>query len=219
LTFTDSNDDDITNEENYLESLGKINLETKNIEDNFRRKFLERNPGEVASQVGTELLIDVFALRNSFHTETLASYEGWIGDPLPHNPYRPRANSISATVVNRDKFFSQWNEFTHNTFVGVNWDNIVVAGGAVLGVLIENPINFSFHNSDIDVFVYGLSAEEATKKIFEVCNVINKNTGGGGHVLVSQHSVTLLGIYPFRHVQFVLRLYRWEYFFLEVVNL
>jgi hypothetical protein len=67
-----------------------------------------------------------------------------------------------------------------------------------------------FNNLDIDVFVYGLSLEEACKKIFSVCFQINKNTSGVSCLLVSQHSVTLIGIYSIRHVQFILRLYRWN---------
>ena len=66
-----------------------------------------------------------------------------------------------------------------------------------------------FHRSDIDVFVYGLSPEESSKKIQQVISHIVTVMGGGeGHILVSGHSVTLLGVFPSRHVQFVLRCYR-----------
>jgi hypothetical protein len=57
------------------------------------------------------------------------------------------------------------------------------------------------------VFIYGLSPEAASKKIKEVISTIVSNTGSG-HIIVSNHSVTLLGAYPFRHIQFVLRCYR-----------
>jgi hypothetical protein len=178
---------------------------------------LERSPTEYSSPLGTELLIDVFAERDSF-TPDEQGRESWIGDvlldshPFPTKIRRMYPETSQYTIVERATFLSQWNTFTHNAFANVNWENIFVAGGAVLGTILQNPVQHAFHNSDIDIFVHGLSAEEATKKIFEICNLINKNIGGSGHVLVSQHSVTLLGIYPFRHVQFVLRLYRWENF-------
>jgi hypothetical protein len=208
MTFTDTNVEEITNEENYKKNLGKFNFELKTVEDNFRRKFLERNPKEYSSSLGNELLINVFAERHSFKSEAMETYEGWCGDLLMDTQRNKEFDPDS--IVDRVTFLSRWNSFTHNAFTGVNWDNIFVAGGAVLGALIHSPVEHSFHNSDIDIFVHSLNAEEATKKIFEVCNVINKNVGGEGHVLVSQHSVTLLGIYPFRHVQFILRLYRWK---------
>ena len=66
-----------------------------------------------------------------------------------------------------------------------------------------------FQNSDIDMFIYGLTEEEAVKKVEEILSCICKNTKDTGHLVVSQHSITLLGVYPFRHVQIVLRLYRY----------
>ena len=65
-----------------------------------------------------------------------------------------------------------------------------------------------FHNSDIDLFIYGLTEKEAAKKVEKLLASIIKNTGDSGHLVVSQHSITLLGVYPYRHVQIVLRLYR-----------
>ena len=99
-------------------------------------------------------------------------------------------------------------------FDGVDWSNLFVAGGSILGCLTSfggnrfDSLDYGFHNADIDIFIHGLNPEEATKKIFDVCEKINKNVSGCGKVLISQQSVTLLGLYPVRHVQFILRLYR-----------
>jgi len=66
-----------------------------------------------------------------------------------------------------------------------------------------------FHDSDIDVFIYGLSPEAATQKLKLILDHFSSKMPLCKHdVLVSDHSVTLLGFYPFRHVQIVLRCYR-----------
>ena len=90
---------------------------------------------------------------------------------------------------------------------------MVIAGGSVLAALLRSGTHGrrdywnQFNKTDFDVFIYGLNAKEATEKIFSVCNQIKSNVGSG-HVLISQHSITLIGIHPIRHIQFVLRLYR-----------
>jgi hypothetical protein len=57
--------------------------------------------------------------------------------------------------------------------------------------------------------IYGLNPQQATEKVLSVLTTIAKNTGSPqSHVLVSPHSITLIGLYPYRHVQIILRLYR-----------
>ena len=196
---------DITTEEKYMKFLGKFNAQIKITEDAYRKRFVEREPQEYASEAGNELMIDVFAQRDTFKEENMLSYEGYEGDLIMGS--NTMSKTPQYTIVERETFQETFNRRCNNAFEGIDWSNIVVAGGAVLGALSVCSES-EYHNSDIDVFIYGLSPEEATKKIFSVLGQINKNVSGSGHVLVSQHSVTLLGLYPMRHVQFVLRLYR-----------
>ncbi len=97
------------------------------------------------------------------------------------------------------------------------------------------------HASDLDLFVYGLNPEQATKKLtqllaffaqrmraapapavassaagaaasggaapMQVDDGASSSASSGADILVSPYSVTLLGLYPFRHVQIVLRCY------------
>jgi hypothetical protein len=66
------------------------------------------------------------------------------------------------------------------------------------------------------MFIYGLNPDSATQKVFEILQTIYKNSEGKlVDILVSSHSITLLGVYPFRHIQIVLRLYR----LLLIINL
>lgn len=74
------------------------------------------------------------------------------------------------------------------------------------------------HKSDIDVFIYGLTLEEAEAKLTYVIDNICKNRKSIAESLeiseptsmlsISNYAVTLLGFDVFRPIQFVLRLYR-----------
>ena len=65
-----------------------------------------------------------------------------------------------------------------------------------------------FARTDIDVFIYGLSVEEATNKVYEIIDVIKTNTNRNLNIVMSQHAITVIGLDPFKHVQIILRLYR-----------
>ena len=191
-----------------MKFLGKFNAEIKEIEDEFRKKFLERKPQEYSSEIGNELLIDVFSERESFVQDEINNDEGWCGDLLlMHKHWR---ENQSFTISDKESFLKNFSTLSNNAFLGVDWSNMFVAGGSVLAALttIHGRIEPSYQMTDIDVFIYGLNPEEASKKIFTVLGQINKNVRGSGHVLISQHSVPLLGLFPAKHIQFVLRLYR-----------
>lgn len=66
-----------------------------------------------------------------------------------------------------------------------------------------------YGSTDIDLFIYGLSKEEATNKIHTILQLITKNMERQSHVLLSQHAITLITTAPYRHVQIILRLYRY----------
>jgi len=126
-----------------------------------------------------------------------------------------------------------WQRFTLGLFDGVDWSNLFVAGGSVLGCLLpclrahaeeaKLPGFNGFGSSDIDLFVYGLEPAEATRKLHSVlahlakrmpeCKsdiLVRLNALSNPHnsFQVSPYSVTLVGLFPHRHVQVVLRIYR-----------
>jgi len=49
-------------------------------------------------------------------------------------------------------------------FKGFNFSNILIAGGCVSDILVNNKIK------DIDIFIYGLNEEEATDRVYESIN-------------------------------------------------
>src|SRR4051794_33611837 len=95
-----------------------------------------------------------------------------------------------------------WEHLTLGMLRGMEWSNVFVAGGSVLACLLpcfylEDVAGTNgFFNSDIDLFIHGLSKEDATAKIFSILSLIQKNTGGRlDHIVVSSHSITMMGIF------------------------
>ena len=92
-------------------------------------------------------------------------------------------------------------------FRNMNWDHVLVAGGAVLGCLLPNfRAGNGFAKSDIDLFLHGLTPDAANQKLQEVLQSVSQTTQLED-VVVSSHAVTIVGVRPHRHVQIILRLY------------
>jgi hypothetical protein len=72
----------------------------------------------------------------------------------------PNIECISLSMF-KTKFFSIFPKF-----VGFNFSNILIAGGSICDIVIgrDNKIN------DVDIFIYGLTKEEANKRVFEIIN-------------------------------------------------
>ena len=122
----------------------------------------------------------------------------------------PGSLSVCPTL---SKFEENWNAFTENQFKGLNWNNIFVAGGSVLSCL-QNDFSTSieqgnpFNSSDIDLFIYGLSPFQANEKLKHIHEIVKRNTNGSGTVIRSSHAITILGEFPYRHTQVILRIYQ-----------
>jgi hypothetical protein len=58
------------------------------------------------------------------------------------------------------------------------------------------------------LFIYGLTEQQATEKLKDIFFIIQSNTNGSCEMMRTKHAVTILGEYPVRHVQVVLRLYK-----------
>ncbi len=64
------------------------------------------------------------------------------------------------------------------------------------------------------MFIYGLEPREATAKALQILQhieksaFINQRELNPIHLLVSPHSITVIGVRPVRHMQIVLRCYR-----------
>ena len=59
-----------------------------------------------------------------------------------------------------------------------------------------------------DLFIYGLSATEATAKIQEIFEAISEVNPNSLLCVRTAQSVSITSQFPFRHIQIILRLYK-----------
>ncbi|KAJ3980043.1 hypothetical protein F5890DRAFT_1543779 [Lentinula detonsa] len=108
---------------------------------------------------------------------------------------------------------------------GLDWSNIFVAGGLVLGALLTPDIPptasvptserlylnqpLEWISSDIDLYIYGLGVEAANEKIKHIAEVYQSNLGSVDApflVVRNSQTITLYSEWPKRRVQIVLKL-------------
>ncbi|KAJ3837544.1 hypothetical protein F5878DRAFT_622155 [Lentinula raphanica] len=108
---------------------------------------------------------------------------------------------------------------------GLDWNNIFIAGGLVLGALLTPDIpptatlpetERSYLNqpsewisSDIDLYIYGLDVEAANEKIKHIVEVYRSNLGSVDApflIVRNSQTITLYSEWPKRRVQIVLKL-------------
>ncbi|KAJ4464596.1 hypothetical protein C8R41DRAFT_859730 [Lentinula lateritia] len=108
---------------------------------------------------------------------------------------------------------------------GLDWNNVFVAGGLVLGALLTPDIPPTatvpalerlylneppeWISSDIDLYIYGLDVESANEKIKHIADVYQSNLGSADApflVVRNSQTITLYSEWPKRRVQIVLKL-------------
>ncbi|KAJ3095571.1 hypothetical protein HDU97_006802 [Phlyctochytrium planicorne] len=147
--------------------------------------------------------------------------------------FKEAAERVSAnedlTVTSLERFKSNFEALTHGLFKHVNFDNLFVAGGAVVAALqpsVEGVNESNYFNSDIDVFLYGLELEQVRMKVVEIYEGIMKAVTGnvefvnGDEISDKQpddksllcvrnvRSMIFVGKYPRRQIQVVFRLFK-----------
>ena len=110
-------------------------------------------------------------------------------------------------------FKLQFDKMTGGLLKDLDWRNVIVAGGIVLGALhavhrLSSVTEQQWVTSDIDIYVYGLDPRTATEKINHIFNVYRSNIPDGAQVLVVRNSktITFYSQYPTRRLQIVLKL-------------
>lgn len=67
---------------------------------------------------------------------------------------------------------------TDNLLAGLNWGNVLVAGGIVLSTLLctnHKADSKKYRDSDIDVYIYGLGPVEANAKVKHIYKIWKSN--------------------------------------------
>ncbi|KAK2004117.1 ankyrin [Colletotrichum falcatum] len=139
---------------------------------------------------------------------------------LPDN--KRRANGSPAVVSGIKEFQKNFNIFSESSLVEMNWDNVVAAGSSVINTLLPVPPEFNtskrklreyYHEkfcpaSDVDLFLYGLTHEEAIEKIKEIETSVRDAILNEVTVVRTKYAITIASQYPTRHIQIVLRVYK-----------
>ncbi|GKT40101.1 uncharacterized protein ColSpa_00282 [Colletotrichum spaethianum] len=139
---------------------------------------------------------------------------------LPDN--KRRANGSPAVVSGIKEFQKNFNVFSESALVDMNWDNVVAAGSSVINTLLPVPSEFNtskrklrgyYHEkfcpaSDVDLFLYGLTHEEAIEKIKDIETSVRDAILNEVTVVRTKYAITIASQYPTRHIQIVLRVYK-----------
>lgn len=134
-----------------------------------------------------------------------------------------RKEGTLAMVDNLEDFKKNWAIFTEGSLSQLlDWTNVIVAGGAVQACLAPVPdsakaskrtLRKYFHSrafptSDVDVFLYGLTPEQAEAKMHSIYEAVRDSIPWDVTCIRTKHTVSIHSQYPYRAVQIVLRLYQ-----------
>ncbi|KAK2600284.1 hypothetical protein QQS21_005003 [Conoideocrella luteorostrata] len=135
--------------------------------------------------------------------------------PLPAD--KRRAHGSPATVADFAEFQHNFNIFSESSLVEVDWSNVVAAGSSVVNCLLPVPKEFKvskrklreyYHEkfcpaSDVDLFLYGLTHEQAIEKIKQIECAVKDALLNEVTVVRTKYAITIASQYPI-----VLRVYK-----------
>lgn len=140
--------------------------------------------------------------------------------PLSAEDRRP--SGAPAVVKDIKEFQQNFTLFCESSLVDLDWNNVVAAGSSVVTCLLPVPDKHNkskralrqyYHEmiapaSDVDLFLYGLSEEDAVKKIIEIEQRIKDSILTETTTIRTKNAITIASQYPTRHIQIVLRIYK-----------
>lgn len=147
-------------------------------------------------------------------------------DSLPGMRILDATRAERVRVRGIDTFRTAFDRISNNALRGLDWTNVLIAGGIVLASLMNfDQAESQAMSSDIDLYIYGLNAEEAMAKVMHIEEVFVRNlpsaaapTSASGDgvgnsspslpygVLRNSKTITLVPQYPHRRVQIILKL-------------
>jgi hypothetical protein len=245
-------------------SFACLNASMRVEEDALRARFAAATTGAtsaaaaaaaVRSLGGGLVLQDVFANPGEYHHMVGAGADVRSYDQLEASApliYAHQARTANAgadgtsmLAASSEEFAVNFDAFTSGLLAGLDWSNIIAAGGSVVACAMRrddvtsgaeplppasaaaasaarqwfSPMQRGggsgnaarrspFADSeDVDLFIHGLSPEEATAKLRHVAEVVRQNAGNAPLVVRSAFAITLVPDFPSRRVQIVLRPY------------
>ncbi|KAF5361582.1 hypothetical protein D9757_011560 [Collybiopsis confluens] len=141
---------------------------------------------------------------------------------MPLSPKDRKAEGSPATTASLEEFQKNWAVFSEGSLSQLlDWNNVVAAGGSVLACLMPLPEEAkvskratrkyyhatAYPTSDIDLFLWGLTPEQAEAKIVKIYEAVRDSVPWDVTCVRTKHTVSIHSQYPYRSVQIVLRLY------------
>lgn len=141
---------------------------------------------------------------------------------MPLSKADRKPDGTPAIVQSLKEFQTNFQLFSESALVDMDWSNVVVAGSAVVTSLLPVPAKHNtskralreyYHQklapaSDVDLFLYGLTEEQAVEKIKQIEQRIRDSILTETTTIRTKNAITIASQYPTRHVQIVLRIYR-----------
>ncbi|KDR74285.1 hypothetical protein GALMADRAFT_574798 [Galerina marginata CBS 339.88] len=171
-------------------------------------------------------LVDVFEAPSTIRTTRARVVQGKEGLSekfiMPVPVKARRKEGTPSMVADLEEFKKNWSIFTEGSLSQLlDWENVVAAGGSVLACLTplddadkisKRAIRKYYHSqayttSDVDIFLWGLTAEQAEDKIKTIYEAVRDSVPWDVTCIRTKHTVSIHSQYPYRSVQIVLRLY------------
>ena len=123
---------------------------------------------------------------------------------------RPSNITLHST---KENFASTFERVTRGILRGLNWDNVILAGGMALTTLLHTDMSHdddqAIKDPDLDMYIYGLGPDSANLKAQEIHDtwVRNLPPDAGNRIIVKNaKTINLITNYPNRRIQIVLKL-------------
>jgi hypothetical protein len=190
------------------------------------RKVYAQQPSHEAIKDGTVNLVPIFAghehelkiRARSIDNETEDEKSRFI---MPLAVEDRKSSGAPAIVTSLKDFQNNFNLFSESALTDLDWSNVVAAGSSVTTALLPVPEKWAeskrslreyYHQhlapaSDVDLFLYGLTEEQAIEKIKQIEKNIKDSILHETTTIRTKNAITIASKYPTRHVQIVLRLY------------
>ena len=149
-----------------------------------------------------------------------------VWDPAAQDKFYPQSGPAllvegaqGTNFVNKHDFNRRFQLLSYGLLNYIDWGNVIVAGGCASNSIngkVAVPRKDASRVSDVDLFIYGLSEEEARIKITELLTDIGNATrdkfGGTTYILKNEYTITLVSSNNKEiKIQIILRLYKCIY--------
>ncbi|TFK67259.1 ankyrin [Pluteus cervinus] len=190
------------------------------------RKLFATDKGNARLQNPYVGLVDVFGAPVDIRTtraRVVKDEEDWSAKyVLPLTEKQRRKEGTPCMAENFEEFKKNWAIFTEGSLSQlIDWNNVVAAGGSVHACLSpltdeekasKRSIRKHYHGvayptSDVDLFLWGLTQEQAEKKINSIYEAVRDSVPWDVTCVRTKHTVSIHCQYPYRSIQVVLRLY------------